>query len=281
MRPLTATTVALLLATGVLASAVHAADADKPRTWTDPKSGIEFIHVDKACFRMGNDTPVPPESDGGWVRLKYKESLSADEAPAHEACLDAYWLGRHEVTRKQWQQVMGSLPDGNSAGADNLPVTRVTWEQARTFTERLTALNGTRHRFRLPTEAEWEFACRGAKAGALDQQVPANTEELALLAVADIQAPVSPAAVGSRKADAAGFFDLLGNVWEWTADDYAADAYTRHKLHNPRHSANLDKAAIRGGSLRTEFVQTRCTMRGRYPKQDTLDLIGLRVVRED
>lgn len=281
MRLLTATSAALLLAAGMMTSAVHAADASKPRLWTDPKSGIEFVRIDKACFRMGNDTPVPPETDGGWVRLKYRESLSADEAPAHEACLDTYWLGRHEVTRRQWQQVMGSLPDGNAEGADNLPVTRVTWEQARTFTDRLSAMNGKRHRFRLPTEAEWEFACRGAKAGALDKDVAANPEELAQVAVADIQAPVSAAPVGSRKANAAGFFDLLGNVWEWTADDYAPDAYARHGLYNPRLSAGGDKAVIRGGSLRTEFVQTRCTMRGRYPKGDTLNLIGLRVVRED
>ncbi|NMG77624.1 formylglycine-generating enzyme family protein, partial [Aromatoleum diolicum] len=82
-------------------------------------------------------------------------------------------------------------------------------------------------------------------------------------------------------ANGAGFSDLLGNVWEWTADDYISDGYTRHSLFNPRNSAGLDKAVIRGGSRRTEFVQTRCTMRGRYPKQDTLDLIGLRIVREE
>ncbi|NMF88441.1 formylglycine-generating enzyme family protein [Aromatoleum petrolei] len=281
MRPLTATTAALLFAAGMTSTALHAADAGKPRTWTDPKSGLEFVRVGKACFRMGNDAQLPPEDENGWARVKYKESLSADEAPAHEACLDTYWLGRHEVTRRQWQQVMGSLPDGNAEGADNLPVTRVTWEQARAFTERLSAMNGKRHRFRLPTEAEWEFACRGASPTSLDRDVPANETELQEIAVADIRAPVAPATVGSRKPNAAGFHDLLGNVWEWTADDYAANAYARHSLYNPRHSAGSDTAVIRGGSVRTEFVQTRCTMRGHYPKSDTLRLIGLRIVRED
>jgi formylglycine-generating enzyme required for sulfatase activity len=281
MKPLFTKLVPLFLAGGALAPVTGAADNGKPHIWLDQKSGIEFVRIDKACFQMGNDATVHPLADGGWVRLNYTQSLSADEGPAHEACLDGYWLGRHEITRKQWQRVMGSLPDGDATKTGTVPVTRVTWEQANAFTERLGALHGRRYRFRLPTEAEWEFACRGGKPGAMDQGTPKNEAELAEVAVADIQAPVSPAEVGSRKPNAADFFDLLGNVWEWTADDYAADGYARHALYNPRHKSGGDVAVIRGGSLRTEFVQVRCTMRGRYPKQDTLDLIGLRVVRED
>lgn len=270
-----------LAVTSLLAMHAAAGDPAKIRTWTDPKSGIEFIRIDKACYRMGNDASIPPEADGGWRRLKYQESLSHDEGPAHEACVDAYWLGRYEVTRKQWRLVMGTPPDTASNAPDNAPVTRVTWEQAIAFTEKLNAQHAKRERFRLPTEAEWEYACRGADPRKLDQGAPATREELAQQAVADIQAPHPPEPVGSRQATAPGFFDLIGNVWEWTADDYAADAYARHKLYNPRHSSNEAKAVIRGGSLRTEFVQARCTMRGRYPKNDSLDLIGLRLVREE
>jgi len=281
MRLLSKTSIALLFAASALAPPAPAADTGGPRTWLDPKTGIEFVRVDKACYAMGNDAELPPEADGGWVRLNYTQSLSADEGPEHEVCLDAYWLARHEVTRKQWRHVMGSLPDGDVGANDNLPVTRVTWAQANAFTERLGTLHNKRYRFRLPTEAEWEFACRGAQAQALDRDVPATSDELARIAVGDVQAPVKPEPVGSRKANAAGFFDLLGNVWEWTADDYAADGYSRHGLYNPRNRSGRDTAVIRGGSLRTEFIQTRCTMRGRYPKQDALDLIGLRVAREE
>lgn len=277
----TLTLALLTLLTSLSAAAAGAAESGKPRTWLDPKTGIEFIRVDKACYRMGNNQHVAPEADGAWVRLNYSESLSSDEKPEHEVCLDAYWLGRHEVTRKQWLKVMSSLPDDDVAGSEDIPVTHVTWEHANTFAERLSALHGKRYRFRLPTEAEWEFACRGAKAGALDREVATTSDELAQFALADVQAPASAGAVGSRKANSAGFFDLLGNVWEWTADDYAAEAYARHGLYNPRRSGGGDTAVIRGGSVRTELVQARCTMRGRYPKQDTLSLIGLRVVRED
>ncbi|NMG44983.1 SUMF1/EgtB/PvdO family nonheme iron enzyme [Aromatoleum toluvorans] len=282
MKPTRPTLAVLFLAGSLIAAGVHAAKDNPPHLWQDPQVGLEFVRVDKACYRMGNDTAIPPEPDGGWVRLNYTQSLSADEGPVHEVCVDAYWLGRHEVTRKQWKQVMGSLPEGsNAALPDNTPVTRVTWEQARAFADRMTVLHKKRYRFRLPTEAEWEFACRGAKAGALDKEIAAAADELGRLAVAAIEAPVPPEPVGSRPANGAGFFDLLGNVWEWTADDYAADGYRRHALYNPRHSAGTDKAVIRGGSARTEFVQTRCTMRGRYPKHDTLDLLGLRLVREE
>lgn len=272
---------AMLLACSLFAASAHASSEIKPKIWQDPQTGLEFVRVEKSCYRMGNDKRVDPEPDGGWVRLNYTQSLSSDEAPAHEVCLDAYWLGRHEVTRKQWKQVMGTLPEGDVTLPDNLPVTRVTWEQAKAYAERLTSLHKKRFSFRLPTEAEWEFACRGANPAALDKNVPTNGDELARIAVAAVEAPVLPEPVGSRPASAAGFFDLLGNVWEWTADDYAADAYTRHSLYNPRTASSLDKAVIRGGSVRTEFVQARCTMRGRYPKHDTLDLIGLRLVRED
>ncbi|BAL22724.1 SUMF1/EgtB/PvdO family nonheme iron enzyme [Azoarcus sp. KH32C] len=281
MRPFTTPPAALILAGALLGSAAHAASPGTPRIWQDPQVAIEFIHVEKSCYRMGNDRQIPPEVDGGWVRLNYTQSLSHDEGPAHEACLDAYWLGSHEITRKQWLKVMGALPDGDASLPQNLPVARVTWEQANAFTDRLNALYKNRYRFRLPTEAEWEFACRGANPKTLDQGVPTTPEDLALQAVADIHAPRPPEPVGSRNPNTAGFYDLLGNVWEWTADDYAPDAYTKHSLYNPRYKAGLDKAVIRGGSVRTEFMQARCTMRGRYPKQDTLDHIGLRVVREE
>lgn len=281
MKPTDTTFATLLLIGTLFAASAHAGSELKPTTWQEPQTGQEFVRVEKSCYRMGTDKRVDPEPDGGWVRLNYTQSLSSDEAPAHEVCLDAYWLGRHEVTRKQWKQVMGSLPDGNDTLPDNLPVTRVTWEQANSYAERLTSLHKKRFRFRLPTEAEWEFACRGAAAGALDKNIPTNGDELARIAVAAVEAPVLPEPVGSRPPSAAGFFDLLGNAWEWTADDYTADAYARHSLYNPRTSAGKDKAVIRGGSIRTEFVQTRCTMRGRYPKGDTLDLIGLRLVREE
>lgn len=281
MKPTETIFATLLMISSLIATSAHASSENKPRIWQEPQTGLEFVRVAKSCYRMGNDANVAPDADGGWGRLGYTQSLSADEAPAHEVCLDAYWLGRHEVTRKQWKQVMGSLPDGDESMPDNLPVTRVTWEQANAYAERLTSQHKKRFRFRLPTEAEWEFACRGANPAALDKNVPTNGDELARVAVAAVEAPALPEPVGSRPASAAGFFDLLGNAWEWTADDYVADAYARHSLYNPRTGAGLDKAVIRGGSVRTEFVQTRCTMRGRYPKRDTLNLLGLRLVREE
>lgn len=274
-------TPALLLTFGLATAPAAGADTAPPRTWQDPLSGMEFVRVEKSCFRMGNDTPVPPERDGGWDRLEYGESLSSDEGPVHEACLDGYWLGRYEVTRGQWRKVMGALPVGLPEGGDTLPVTRITWHQARDFAERLSAQTGGKYRFRLPSEAEWEFACRGGRADALDLDVPTNTDELARMAVADVQAPNPPEPVGTLAPNRGGFHDLLGNVWEWVADDYAADAYNRHRLYNPRNATGADQAVIRGGSLRTEFVQARCTMRGRYAKRAHLDLIGLRIVRED
>lgn len=281
MKRPTRFTPVLMLTLGLAAAQATGAETTPPRTWKDPVSGMEFVHVEKSCFKMGNDTPVPPERDGGWDRLEYRESLSSDEGPVHEVCLDGYWLGRYEVTREQWRRVMGTLPAGLPEDTDTLPVTRITWQQAKDFADRLSAKSAGKLRFRLPSEAEWEFACRGGRLDAMDRDVPTNADELARIANADVQAPNPPAPVGSRDPNPGGFHDLVGNVWEWVADDYSPKAYAGHRLYNPRHEVGSDLAVIRGGSLRTEFVQARCTMRGRYTKRAHLDLIGLRLVRED
>ena len=85
--------------------------------------------------------------------------------------------------------------------------------------------------------------------------------------------------VGALKANAFGLHDMLGNVWEWTEDSYRADAYARHALYNPKAEAAGGPRVIRGGSFRTEWIQTRCAMRGRYAPAETLDTIGMRLVR--
>lgn len=281
MKPFGKDTVALLAAMTALAPAALAAPPSAAETWRDPTSGIEFLKIQKACYKMGSDSSMPAYADGSWARSKFQPTLAEDELPQHEVCVDAYWLGRHEVTREQWLKVMGSTPDTNTGLPGNVPVTGVTWTQANDFAAKLTALHGKKYRFRLPTEAEWEFACHGGKAGASAASEPMNADEVKQLAVADVEAPVPAQPVGLRPANAAGFHDLLGNVWEWTSDDYAADAYKHHTLFNPRHKSGADSAVLRGGSVRTEFAQVRCTMRSRYPKGDTLQLIGLRLVREN
>lgn len=260
MKRLSAMAAGLLLA--VVAQSQSMAD-----TWTDPTTGIRFVRVEKGCYRMGTADPVTPFPDPFWELIGYRPNLSADEAP-HDVCLDAFWIATHEVRGRDWRKVME-----NGAHDSDAPVAFVTWDAARTFAERLSVLSGAR--FRLPTEAEWEYACRAGG----DDRV-AFTRELEGIAWysrgnARRDAPQS---VGQLAPNGFGLFDMLGNVWEWTEDSYSTGGYARHMRNNPVVQEPTGQKVIRGGSFRTEPRQTRCNVRGHLGPEEKLDSVGFRLV---
>ena len=240
--------------------------------WTEPVTGMPFVAIPKGCFRMGTAIAVPPMADTQWDRVKFKGSMSDDEMPQHEVCVDAFWMGKFEVRYQEWDMLM---PDAPRMEGQDVAVSNISWQQARTFAERLTERSGGKHVFRLPTEAEWEYACRAGQ--------KAEAEELSKSAWYQYRAQ-KPAPAGKLQPNAFGLHDMLGNVWEWTADSYAATAYRQHKLYNPRMDKGGNKGndmrVIRGASFRTELEQVRCAQRGRYAADEGLDSIGLRLVRE-
>jgi formylglycine-generating enzyme required for sulfatase activity len=230
---------------------------------------MAFVHVDGGCFQMGTKAPVPAD-----MRDKYgiKFSLSDDETPQHQVCTSPFWIGRHEVTVAQWKLVTGgtNVPEDASK-----PVTGVTWQQAKTFVELLSSQTGMR--FRLPTEAEWEQACR---ASTQSDAYPINRELVgkAWYNRGDARKE-SVQAVGQLPPNPFGIFDMLGNAWEWTEDSYEPDAYVRHTLYDPVTRNSLPQKVIRGGSHNTEPRQVRCASRGRLVADITLPSVGFRVVR--
>ena len=244
-------------------------------TWQEPGTGMVFVSIPKGCFQMGSALPVAPPANTMWHEVGYVGSLSDNEKPRHEACVDAFWLGRYEVSVKEWRTVMGGEMLGRG---DDTPMADVSWEQARLFAQRLSERSG--QRLRLPTEAEWEYACR---AGATTEALPAR-EQLAQQARYGLGSPTAAEAVaspvGRLAANAFGMHDMLGNVWEWVADNYQADGYARHNLYNPRVDAASAQHVIRGGSFRTEFDQVRCSRRGHQPSSESMSTIGFRLVRQ-
>lgn len=261
-----------MIAAAATALAAATAQAEAPRAvWNDPTTDMPFVRIDKACYKMGSATPVKAFPDPFWERIGFKPTLSEDEVPHHEVCLNAYWIGKYEVRWSDWKKIMGE-----GEGEDDRPVTNITWEQARTFAERLSERSGSR--FRLPTEAEWEHACR---AGASTDQVVSGREPVgkAWHSQGEARRPAAEK-VGQLAANAFGLHDMLGNVWEWTEDSYAADGYRRHALYNPivRDPAAAQRV-IRGAGFRTEPLQTRCTVRGHVAPFQALDSIGFRLVR--
>ena len=265
----------MVWATAMLLAGTNALAGPAVPTWQESGTGMAFVAIPKGCFQMGSGQRVEPPADTMWHEIGYAGTLSDNEKPRHEVCVDAFWLGRYEVSVKEWRAIMGGEADGQG---DDAPVAKVSWDQARLFAQRLSERSG--QRLRLPTEAEWEYACR---AGSASDALPSR-EQLAGLARYGLGSPTAAEAVvgpvGRHAANAFGLHDMLGNVWEWVADSYHADGYARHSLYNPRVDAASAQHVIRGGSFRTEFAQVRCSRRGHQPASESMNTIGFRLVRE-
>lgn len=170
--------------------------------------GMEFVKIAPGEFMMGCSTG--------------DSQCDADENPAHRVQITkAFQIGKFEVTQAQWQAVMGSNP--STIQGDNRPVETVSKEEAQDFLAKLTAQNDG-YRYRLPTEAEWEYA---ARAGA---PVPASLDDVAWYA-ANSGDETHP--VGQKKPNAWGLYDTLGNVREWVSDQYARDFYSNSPVADP------------------------------------------------
>ena len=258
--------IVVLLGTGAIAG-------PPGQTWSEPVTGMPFVALAKGCFQMGSRQVIPAPVDSYWKHISYTKNLNDDELPTHEVCVNDFWMGQYEVRAGEWQRVRETDRGADAAGK---PVAGVTWGEAREFAQQLSEHSGGKYRFRLPTEAEWEYACR---AGLKEEPAKPELERQAWFGVAQVRDAV-PHEAGQRLPNAWGLHDMLGNVWEWTADSYLADGYARHVLYNPKMVVKTPQRVIRGGSARTELAQMRCAMRGHQDGDAALGLIGFRLVRE-
>lgn len=192
-----------------------------------------------------------------------------DEKPAHRVRLSPFEMGKYEVTQAQWQAVMGDTPS-YFKGA-NRPVEQVSWHDAQQFIERL---NGREdgYLYRLPTEAEWEYACRagsrGDYAGKLDQ-----------VAWYDDNSESMTHPVGSLQPNAWGLYDLHGNVYEWCQDVYDKDYYAQSPSADPQGPASGTFRVKRGGGYGFPAAFLRSSVRDLYAPTYRFNFLGLRLVR--
>ncbi|QDU37463.1 Serine/threonine-protein kinase pkn1 [Maioricimonas rarisocia] len=198
--------------------------------------GMEFARIPAGEFVMGvpdlrNDHDTPPETPPHPVRIT-----------------DDYLLGTTEVTLGQYQSVMAPLkpvPEGQN----DIPVVDVTWFEAATFCKRLSALPSEKaagRRYRLPTEAEWEYACREATSEPYDWPVNRAEHDHSGDA-AGIEPPLPLTPVSSYSPNGLGLYDMRGNAWEWCADWFDRDYYTRSRLESPAGPDFGYARVIRGG----------------------------------
>lgn len=261
-------------------------DIPKPgQIWHEPVMGMAFVWVPQGCFQMGS-----PAVEAG---------RDPDEGPVHEVCLDGFWMGKTEVTNAQYRQFKTNHDSkeyrGFSMNGNDQPAVYVNWHDAKAFAKWLTDQNKGQYRFRLPTEAEWEYACRAQTtmtrfwgedpdkacgyanvADLTSKRVRSNWEINNCTDGYFVTAPV-----GSLAPNAFGLYDMLGNVFEWSEDVYSEDAYRHHQRNNPIFTGDGSDRVIRGGCWYSWPAGVRCAGRSDHPPAgDHRDyFLGLRLVR--
>lgn|GEM_PF-1215553 len=245
----------------------------KPGTiYKEPATGMEFIWIKEGCFLMGSPDSEP-----------YRDT---DEGPQKNVCIKGFWMGKYEVTQEQWEMIMKNNPSGFRIGKTH-PVENVSWNEAAQFAERLVMINKT-HKFRLPTEAEWEYACRAGTNtifSAMDSlsDAKANFNGRVSMFTKNAASREKTMPAGSFAQNPFGIFDLHGNVAEWCQDSYSPNFY---KQLNDGHMAgvNLEKTSqkvIRGGSWFTPDISARCANRGSESSDTKTDTLGFRLMMEE
>jgi formylglycine-generating enzyme required for sulfatase activity len=215
---------------------------------------MEFIPLPAGVFQMG--------SEGG----------ASSEGPVHRVEIRTQvQMSRCTVTQGQWKSVMVSNPSYFCTD-DDLPVESISWQDAQQFIAGLNASEKGGYRYRLPTEAEWEYACRGGT-------TQASRDNLEEVAWHDANSNGKTHAVALLKPNGWGFHDMLGNVWEWVEDWYRSKYYLNSPMVDPPGPFSGSYRVIRGGGWIDVPECCRPTYRdGRWPGNRSY-CIGFRLVR--
>ena len=213
-----------------------------PPTWTDPVTGMVFVWVAGGCYEMGC---------GSWT-----DNCDDNEKPVHQVCVDGFWIGKYEVTQGQWEQIMGSNPSHFDSG-DNYPVETVSWDDCQIFIDDLNSRSG--NIFRLPTEAEWEYA---ARSGGREEKY-AGGDNLDSLGWYLNNSESRTHEAGTKVANGLGIYDMSGNVYEWCSDWYASGYYAGSPPDNPQGPSTGSFRVGRGAGWRDFAWFCRSAFRGR------------------
>lgn len=248
----------VLLALFIASPAVAGKESDMPPgnvkygTPNNSLTGMEFVFVPGSCFLMGSTTG------------------NSNERPVHEVCVSDFFIGKYEVTQGQWRKIMDNNPSRFSKCGDDCPVEQITWRDAQEFIRRLNSLSGKK--YRLPTEAEWEYACKsGGK-----EEAFCGGGDFDAVAWHEKNSGGSTHPVGQKKPNSLGVYDMSGNVWEWLQDFWGDYPETRQQdPTGPKWSTN---SVRRGGSWQYGPGQARAAWRSSgYTDDHALD-IGFRLV---
>ncbi len=227
---------------------------------------MEFVRIEPGSFVMGSG-----ETEFG---------RAADEGPRRKVRISQpFFLGRFEVTQAQWKAVMGNNPSPFrlQPNADRLPADMITWNDAMAFVARINSMGIGR--FRLPTEAEWEYACRAGTSTAYYWGDDGSQNTISKYAWGYSRAEGKSHPVGALLPNAWGLHDMTGNVWEWCSDWF--QPYDPLDTVDPRGPETGDRKIYRGGSWYNEPEALRSANRHGHPPKGNGGLnAGFRLVME-
>lgn len=209
-------------------------------------------------------------------RFQMGSTQYSDEQPVHTVNVASFALGKYPVTQGQWKQVMGNNPSFCSNGGDRCPVENVSWDDAQAFIQKLNQQTG--HTYRLPSEAEWEYACR---AGSTGQWCFGDDEsQLTHYAWYDNNSGGKTHPVGEKKANAFGLHDMHGNVWEWCEDKWSGNYHGAPSDGRAWVDGGGVARVTRGGTCYRLARVTRAAYRNKdLPDSRSHNYYGFRVAR--
>jgi formylglycine-generating enzyme required for sulfatase activity len=260
------------LVTGAAATLIawgsHGEGRSGPLAVVEPQTGIALVAIAAGSFVMGS----PPD----------EPSRGADEVQHRVTLTRSFLIGRYEVTQAAWRTIMRTAPS-HFAQCARCPVERINYPEVEEFLRRLNAASKGL-RYRLPTEAEWEYACRAGTATPFSTGRNLTTQQANYngtfpydgFSRGIYRARTTP--VGTFPPNAWDLNDMHGNVWEWTSDWY--DKYTAAAVVDPHGGLSGGKKVIRGGSWYFDANSARCALRYMHSPQDRGFSLGFRVAAD-
>lgn len=230
----------------------------KKKTYTVNGVSFTMINVKGGSFMMGSSDSDSDASD--------------NERPIHKVTLSDYFIGETLVTQELWEAVMGSNPS-RFTGDLQCPVEQVSWKDCQTFIKKLNRLVG--ENFRLPTEAEWEYAARGGKEGKGHKYSGSNTIGDVAWYIDNSLGKTHP--VKTKQPNELGIYDMSGNVGEWCSDWFSDSYYASSPENNPTGPSSSFFRVFRGGGWGYGAVGCRVANRYSYSTSYRLGSLGLRL----
>jgi formylglycine-generating enzyme required for sulfatase activity len=248
------------------------------KTYTN-SIGMEFVLIPAGSFMMGTPYPNCPKDDPFTETNEYeecREKVSSDETPQHKVTISKpFYMGKYEVTQEEWYKIMGNNPSefkSEKVGGDSRrhPVEQISWNIIKVFIRKLNQKEGV-DKYRLPTEAEWEYSCRAGSTG----RYCFGDSEKQLSQYAWYGGAWGTHPVGQLKSNAWGLYDMHGNVWEWVQD--WEKSYSEKPMTDPKGPSSGDYRIYRGGGWSAK-AEACCSARRFMNTPDRQGCFGFRLV---